>query len=380
MCQTKFPVIATLTVLMLASCNNTENTPTTYMPGFTVIHSTDTSRIYKPNTTAVDYLHFRPIDIDLWYPAQASEKDSVLTFGQAVGLLESRANYYTASTAGNGLTTNLAKSLCKSVKCAMPDRLLQQRSGTYKNVPGAKGRFPLILYMASFNGMAYENIALLEDLVREGYIVASISSIGSWPGDMTMKRKDLMEQVHDATYALSLLKKRPDVDSTRLGVIGYSWGGLAGAVLTTMQSGVDALVSLDGSEFHHYGTNKQEDVDFDGIKNALPARSIKVPYLRLESDRPGGNPAERIYNFSEKLSGQAQVFTVYKASHEDFSHLPTLVREAGNYPNTRTYSVIRKLSVAFLTDHLTGTTSRFNDSLKAELTKTVALRPEYISK
>ena len=380
MYQTKFTLIATLAVLMLVSCTNPQNIATPYVPGFRVIHAVDSSRIYKPNTATVDYLHFRPIDIDLWYPAQASEKDSVLTFGQALGLLESRANYYTASTTGNGLTTNIAKSLCEGVKCSTPDKLLQQRSGTYKNEAEVKGRFPLILYMASFNGMAYENIALLEDLVRQGYIVASISSIGGWPGDMTMKRSDLMEQVHDATYALALLKKRPDVDSTRLGVIGYSWGGLAGAVLTSVQPDIDALVSLDGSEFHHYGKDKQEDIDFDGIKNILAARSIAPPYLRLESDQPGGNPAERIYNFSEKLSGQAQVFTVYKASHEDFSHLPTLVRESGNCPNTRTYSVIRKLSVAFLTDHLTGTTNRFKDSLKVESTKTVAQRPAYTNR
>jgi hypothetical protein len=48
--------------------------------------------------------------------------------------------------------------------------------------------------MTAFNGMSYENFALFEALANKGFVVVSISSIGRFPGDMTMKKADLMEQ------------------------------------------------------------------------------------------------------------------------------------------------------------------------------------------
>lgn len=220
----KYALICALILFMFVACRDTKNVANTYAPGFRVIHTVDSSRVYKPNSLTNDYLHFRPLDIDLWYPAKASNKDSILTFGDVLGLLESRANCYTASTAGTGITSNYATSFCEGFKCSRPEALLRFRTHTAKNAIGSPGRFSLILYVASYNGMSYENIALLERLASQGYIVASINSIGSWPGDMTMKRKDLIEQVQDAVFALALLKKRADVDLTRIGIVGYSWG------------------------------------------------------------------------------------------------------------------------------------------------------------
>ena len=107
--------------------------------------------------------------------------------------------------------------------------------------------------MTAFNGMSYENFALFEALAKKGFIVVSISSIGRFPGDMTMKKADLMEQVNDAVAALDVLKQDPGIDFNNIGIAGYSWGGLAGALLSAKIPGVNCLVSLEGSEFHHYG-------------------------------------------------------------------------------------------------------------------------------
>ncbi len=370
----KYALVCTLILFMFTACREPKSPVVTNAPGFRVIHAVDSSRIYKPNSPTSDYLHFRPLDIDLWYPAQANDKDSILTFGDVFGLLESRANYYTASTVGKGITNKYAASFCEGFKCSQPETLLRFKTSTRRNAAATPGRFPLILYLASYNGMSYENTALLERLASQGYIIASISSIGSWPGDMTMKRKDLMEQVRDAAFALTLLKQRADIDSTRIGVVGYSWGGLAGAVLAANRTDIDALVSLDGSEFHQYGTDKQEDADFDETKNALPNRSISTPYLRLESGRDKAIRLKQVYNFSEKLSKPGRIFNVDSAAHEDFGHIPTLVRQSGGCATTRTYDVIGKLTTAFLADYLTGKTGQFDTSLKAELNNTVRLR------
>src|SRR5215217_3497709 len=71
-----------------------------FKAGFKTIRTIDSSRIYKTGSPATDYLHYRPLDLDIWYPAQPSAGDTTLLFQDFLGLLEKRANYYTASTAG----------------------------------------------------------------------------------------------------------------------------------------------------------------------------------------------------------------------------------------------------------------------------------------
>src|SRR5450631_1926246 len=254
-------------LLFLISCSDTASKKSeSYKAGFKTIHIVDKSRIYKPKTDTTDYLHYRPIDIDVWYPADSSATDTVLLVHDLLGLLEQRANYYTASNAGNGMATQLAQFFCDGFKCSDPTKLLRYKTSSLKNAVAANGKFPLIVYMTAFNGMSYENFSLFEALAKEGFIVLSVSSIGRFPGDMTMGKADLMEQVEDAVTILHVLKQNANIEFSKIGIVGYSWGGLGGAILAGKIFNVQCLVSLEGSEFHHYGNEKVENANFDTIR------------------------------------------------------------------------------------------------------------------
>src|SRR6185437_3948746 len=299
-------VIVSITLLFLLSCSDTKKTDTeTYIAGFRTIQTKDTTRIYKPNTDTTDYLHFRPLDIDIWYPASASTKDTSILFRNILGLLEKRANYYTASNTGNGMARQLAQYFCDGLKCSDSTKVLNFKTQSFKNAKPIENKFPLIIYLSAFNGMSYENFSLFEELAKKGFVVASISSIGRFPGDMTMKKEDLMEQVNDAIATLNNLKENPNIDFTKVGIIGYSWGGLSGSILASKIQNVACLISFDGSEFHHYGQEKSENADFDSIRYSRDFENmrISVPYLRLESS-PSVNPEKEdsIYDFTQKLS------------------------------------------------------------------------------
>jgi predicted dienelactone hydrolase len=175
----------------------------------------------------------------------------VLTVHNLLGLLEQRANYYTASNAGNGIAAQIAQLFCDGFKCSDLTSLLGFKTNSLKNAAAVNGKFPLVIYLTAFNGMSYENFALFEALAKKGFVVVSISSIGRYPGDMTMKKQDLMEQVEDAVASINTLKQNPNIDFTKTGIVGYSWGGLAGAVLAGKLPDVSCIVSLEGSEFHH---------------------------------------------------------------------------------------------------------------------------------
>ncbi len=323
-----FPLIL---FLFLLGCSQEKNEKSKlYRAGFKIVRTVDSSRIYKQGTKPSDLLHFRPVDLDIWYPAKINEKDSALVYRKILSLLEKRANYYTASDKWNGVTAQIAQSFCDGFKCSDTLHLLNYKTRSFKNAQPVDLKFPLVIYLCAYNGMSYENFSLFEELSAKGFVVVSVSSVGRYPGDMTMKEEDLLEQVNDALTAIKTLKTQPDIDFSQIGIIGYSWGGVAGAVLAGIVRHVSCLVLLDGSEFHRYGESKEEDSDFNGISNSSEFGNLKisVPYLRLESspEAASGN-ADSIYNFSEKLSGVKLIFNIDSARHEDFSCLSAVVRE-----------------------------------------------------
>ncbi len=181
-------------ILLCFSCNKKQikASHVSYNIVFTIIQGTDSTRIYKPDTDLHDKLHFRPLDIDVWYPAK-STTDSVLVFGDILGLLEQRANVLSAPRTFNGITRDIAKSFCEGFGCSNTDTLLNYPTRSFKDAQVSTGKFPLIIYLASYDAMSYDNYVLLEDLAKQGYVVACVSSVGRYPGTMTMKHADLME-------------------------------------------------------------------------------------------------------------------------------------------------------------------------------------------
>ena len=329
--------------------------------------------MYKPGTDTADYLHYRPLDIDIWYPATAAAKDTALLFRDILGLLEKRANYYTASNAGNGLTQLIAQYFCDGLQCSDSAGVLNFRTRSFKNATQTDSKFPLVIYLSAFNGMSYENFALFEALAKRGFVTVSVSSIGRYPGDMTMKNDDLMEQVNDAIASLNYLKQHSNIDFAKIGIIGYSWGGLAGSILASKIPNAVCLISLDGSEFHHYGQAKEENADFDAIRYSQDFKNMKIsmPYLRLESSALNNNEKEdSVYNFSEKLSGDRQIFKIDSAQHEDFGCLSFIVKESGNCKNNQHFKTISGLTLSFLEDRLLNK-KKFSQDIEQKLNKTI---------
>jgi hypothetical protein len=342
--------------ILFAACSQTKKgTVKSYKAAFKTIHVIDTLRIYKPKTDTSNYLHYRPIDIDLWYPSDISATDSTITVYDLLALLEQRANYYSASNIGTGIAGQLAKFFCDAFKCSDSARLLSFKTNSFKNANAANGKFPLVIYMTAFNGMSYENFSLFEELSKKGFVVVSISSIGRFPGDMTTKKEDLLEQVNDAVIALKVLKQNPNIDFNKVGIVGYSWGGLAGAVLADKIANVRCLISYEGSEFHHYGSAKDENADFDTIRSSKEFKNLHltIPYLRLESAASSQpEKVDSVYKFYPNNVNNAQVLSIDSMQHEDFDCFSFVVKKSGNCSVNQRYNTALNLAVGFLEDNL----------------------------
>lgn len=271
--------------------------------GYRSIALTDSSRRYDPSAHPGDPLYNRPIEIDCWYPA-TSPTATPIRFGEFLRLFEQRANRFQQDTSYTGLAAETAQYLCAGLGIKDTAKLTNSPTHSYRNAPALAKPAPLILYLCSYNGMCYENIPLFETLAAHGYIIASITSVGRYPGNMTTDSADLLEQVADAAFALRYFHQAGLTDTGKPGLIGYSWGGLA-ILRLAQQTPAAAILSLDGSERH--------------IASILRPESPHTPYAYLESDEQNDHPADSTF-----VPRPTNYWRYPGSTHEDFSGLPTL--------------------------------------------------------
>ena len=328
-----------------------------YKTGYRNIQAIDSGRTYKPNTAADHPLHFRPVEIDFWYPAEDPGSVPPLSYGYFLGLLQDRSNRFQDDTVYSQMSSELVNYLSVNLKIKDGSTLSGLSTHSYFNARPAPKRFPLILYFCSYNGMSYENLPLFEFLASQGFLVACITSVGRYPGNMSTQMPDLMEQEKDGEFALRYLKTERNLDTTNTGVLGYSWGGLAAMILAMQNSQVKCLLSLDGSEMHYYGDTKEEDLDFDQLRNSpgFNLKKLNIPYAYLESGfKQSDQDADSVFNMMRSYSGQKLYVHFPKAVHEDFSGLPSLVNKM-NRPDPAApvlYPQFQQLALYYFDRHL----------------------------
>lgn len=327
-----------------------------YHAGFTVKALKDSSRIYKPNTSINDSLHFRPVELDIWYPSN-EESSKPLHYGALFNLFEERANRYQGDKRYTGIVDELAQQIIATLNKDQVDKdiLLKRKTNSYSDLSPIQEKLPLIIYMAGFNGMGFENSMMLEELAMQGYLVVSVWSVGRYPGNMTNNKLDMMEQVHDATFALKYITENSpfNVDIDKVGVIGYSWGGMSAAVLLDQRPEIKAMVSLDGSETHYFGDSEADDKSLREIDeaNLLNPEKSAAAYLYLES----GNKFEEVeptgqYNYFNNLRNNKYYTRFLESKHEDFLCWSALIDSTST--SSKIYKDIIASTQLFLDKHL----------------------------
>jgi len=298
-----------------------------YKVGFRTIQLTDSSRIYKPNTSNTDRLHYRPLDLDIWYPS-TSKNGNRLLFEDLYRLHEERANKYQDDTDYTGMSDEYVLYLAAGfgVEAADGKRLLKVKTESFENIPPANGKFPLIIYMAGYNGMGWESYRLLERLAEKGFVVLSISSVGRYPGDMTNGLQDTMEQVYDGEFGLQELKKieNLNIDFDNIGILGLSWGGMSGAMLLDKYPDIKSFVSLDGTDVFYFGDTEEDDAFLSEIydANLIHPEKTNAAYLQMES----GNKLDEFtptgeYHYFKKINTEKKYLRFTNSKHEDFGSI-----------------------------------------------------------
>ena len=341
--------------LTFSYCNYSQSNTNTFQIGFETVTLLDSSRIYKPDTTEKELLHYRPVELDIWYPS-LEQSDENLIFGDLFGLFEERSNRYQEEDV-TGIIKELAQYYAVGLGLDVEDgdKLLNIKTDSYRSIQLARGKFPLIIYMAGYNGMGFENYKILEKLAENGYFVLSIWSVGRYPGNMTNDKLDTMEQVYDAEFAIDFLKNNYQfyLDFDNVGVLGCSWGGMSAAILQDRNPYINAMVSLDGTEIFYYGDSQEDDEYLNGIYEAdlLHPKKITSAYYYMESGNKWDefSPTDE-YNYFKKLNSQKNYLRFLNGKHEDFTCFPYILEASES--SSLVHAQIMESTYLFFEQHL----------------------------
>lgn len=186
----------------------------------------------------------------------------------------------------------------------------------YRDTPSAKGAFPVVLYFAGLDEAINSNAIMAEYLASHGYVVVSISLLGPSDEQTFQSRSsgDLESSVRDMEFAWSVLQTEPNVDKTKLAVMGHSVGAIEAAILGLRNTDVSAVIALDGT----YG--------FPGLSSVLTHSYGYAPEkmmaafldLRRAQGAQGNEPIDFSVVESFRHSDRTLI-SIDKIHHSDFT-------------------------------------------------------------
>ncbi len=284
--------------------------------GFRTVFRYDESRTWKltrsfDGTFSPD-LSGRPIQINIWYPATVNNSAKRMSFG---GYVDQSAPESFEKLNSVMKQRNRDDAIGSVPRGEIPS-LQSAEMNAYRDAASVQGRFPAVLYFGGLNGAINGNAILAEYLASHGYIVASISLIGPSDEQTFQSRTagDLEASVRDMEFAWSVLQDEPDVDRTKLAVMGHSVGAIEAVILGLRNANVSAVIALDGT----YG--------FEGLSTVLThsygykPEMMRAAFLDLRRAQGAQGNAPLDFTAVETFRHADRTFiTIDKMHHSDFT-------------------------------------------------------------
>jgi hypothetical protein len=255
--------------------------PGPYAVGFEAHHVYDHGRSFTVFADG-DYISdeaagSRPLQILVWYPAEKRAEPAYMEIWEYVRLRHTR---YGFADVGKVSRQEVFDRLLQGpgdqdFDSEAVDRLLTSKTLAIREAEPAGGRFPLLIYGPGAQSEGWDNFVLFEYLASHGYVVAATSSTGYGSNRMTLGFEDLEAMTRDHEFVLAFLWDRPVVDRSRVGGLGWSFGGLSVTKFAMRHRNVGAVTALDGSMgYVGYRRAAEESPDYDYDR-------LRVPFMYM---------------------------------------------------------------------------------------------------
>ena len=294
----------------------------------------------------------RRLPLAVWYPSTSGEAPR-LRLGDYIALADSEGTAR-APAARAGVAAQLVKSGAPKDEV---ERWMNALLWAHRDAPRRSGRVPLVLLAAGNDESASDQAVLAEQLASHGYVVVAApfpTRLGLAP--MT-KEDDIARvaeaQADDLAAMVNALATWATVDTSRIAVVGHSFGARAGLLLAMRDRRVRGLVSLDGGIGSATGLKSMMQApSFDAKRHSAPILHV---YETLDAwVRPDRTLLEGLDSTVVWLAPTNEMrhhhFTSFGAVASGYG---AVQRALGHTKGTaREYAAVNALVIRFIDAHL----------------------------
>lgn len=190
--------------------------------------------------------------------------------------------------------------------------------------PLADGRYPGLVLLSGREG-AKTSFTFATIFAQKGFACVAISELGYGKSE---GKPDFMGPASIDAFAVGFRKSKrePFVDSEKMGVFGYSRGGMAASLLT-LKLGKDVKAAVFGSGVYHlkkaYDETKFEGIRekirseaglteaaFQGRSSILRMKNLKTPVLIIHGENDGNVPTNQAVMLRDRLTELKKDFEI----------------------------------------------------------------------
>jgi len=273
----------------------------------------DSTRHYRIHNEHNNQLIARPIPISMWYPAKIEDSNSEqLTVLKYLEIFKEEEEW-------KDLPDYFLMDWFQHLPNTPQNKAhLSEKVNAFHYATFLEGKFPVIVYAPSYQASSIENFALLEYLASNGFVVISSPSRGTdtrWLEGATTK--DMETQSRDVEFLLKEIRSYKNIDSEKVALMGFSFGGLSNAITVMKNKNVSAVVSLDGAERYNYSVlEKSPYFNLD---------RFDIPYIHF-AQKEIPEEVLTVDNIPEELNYKFQLYdslnysNIYRYRFHDLTH------------------------------------------------------------
>src|SRR5215208_2568868 len=257
--------------------------PGAYPVGYRAAIVPDRSRIFIPERNYEGKLYAgersRPLLIQIFHPAQVSSNAARMVYGDYLNL---KGDTPAAALVAEGFRQRARVihdyyqgKYLEAYRNGLYERLIKLPSAAVRDSPAAQGKFPVVIYGGGAGFGMEENAVLWEFLASHGYVVAVALMMGANSVSSPADAMGLETHTRDMEILFEQMKTLPFADMSRVGAMGFSFGGQAALLMAMRNTDVKAVVGLDPS---FVGSNYNPFLKSSPFYNV---DNVTVPVLEL---------------------------------------------------------------------------------------------------
>lgn len=325
-----------------------------YQVGFRFERQFDHARPYQNQRDEPAGMRARPIQMFVWYPAEASKNAKPMRYEEYLYLNNTEAApWQWREEQKQAVLQNYAQEL--EAFAGNLQSLLARETAAVKNAKSAAGKFPLVIFGAGGGTGGHVYSVLCEYLASHGYIAIAHTALGlqkgeRWPFDM----RGIETQIRDLQFIVNYAYHLPYVEANQLAFASWSVGGVAQALMQMQNTDIDALLSLDAATGYEYGRDLMKASPWFDLKK------MNVPYLHMHGELPPRYNVPKNFEFYDSLAvADAYLLAFKKMVHSDFiasygfvQH--TLIKSERGAEALASYKVVCQYALNFLNAYVKG--------------------------